>query len=81
MTAQQTCNCVTFLNGKDGLNSLVGNSLLEPALQFGHIEALTDLVRGHDGIAVLIGDVCTGFLLSCVAHLLVVTLALVNLKS
>jgi len=48
---------VTLLDGKDGLNSLIGNSLLKSALELSHVEALTVLIRGNNGVAVLIGDV------------------------
>ena len=71
---------MALLNSEDGLNGLVCHGLLEATLQFGHVKALADLVRGNDGVAVLIGDVGAGLLLRGVAHLLVVTLTLVNLK-
>lgn len=71
---------MALLDGEHGLNSLVCDSLLKSALELSHVETFTVLIRGDNGVAILIGDVCASLLLGGVAHLLVVTLAFVDLQ-
>jgi len=71
---------MALLNSENSLNSLVCHRLLESTFQLSHVEALADLLGRNNGVAVLIGDVFTILLLRGVAHLLVITLTLVNLE-
>jgi hypothetical protein len=71
---------VALLDGEDCLNSLIGYGLLKSALEFSHVEAFTVLIRGDNRVAVLVRDVCARLLLGGVAHLLIVTLTLVDLQ-
>ena len=70
---------MTFLNCENCLDRLVLDRLLKPALQLGDVETLASLEGGDDAVAVLVRNIVAFLLLSRVADLFVVPLALVHL--